>query len=187
MKKSIVKSIFTLLFIGGISFGAFAQQVNFNVDTKSSKIEWSGIKESGYHDGYFLLSGGSIATDNGKLTGGNFIINVKDLKTAENIEDFEKHLKNADFFDVEKFPTAQFTITKVTYKDEKECEIEGTLQIKNVSNPIKFDATVQSVSDKGFFSHAYLNIEKSAFGITYGKGHIHEKVHIAIYLFGKKQ
>lgn len=185
----MLKSLFTLTFLGAISFSVFAQAVNYNVDVTAgkSKIEWSGVKESGYHNGYFLLNEGSITTNDGKLTGGNFIINTKDVKTAESIADFEKHLRSADFFDVEKFPTAQFTITKVTYKDAKECEIEGTLKIKDITTTLKFDATVQNVSDKGFFAHAYLTVEKSSFGINYGKGHLHEKVHVAVYLFGKKQ
>ena len=52
----------------------------FNVDVKQSKIEFSGAKKSGYHPGTFALKGGSVSVENGKLTGGSFVIDLASLK-----------------------------------------------------------------------------------------------------------
>ncbi len=48
------------------------------------------------------------------------------------------HLKSADFFDSEKFPTLDFKSTKVVRKGEGEYEVTGDLTIRGVTKPVTF-------------------------------------------------
>jgi polyisoprenoid-binding protein YceI len=48
------------------------------------------------------------------------------------------HLKSADFFDAEKFPTMTFKSTTVTRKDEGEYTVTGDLTIHGVTRPATF-------------------------------------------------
>jgi polyisoprenoid-binding protein YceI len=48
------------------------------------------------------------------------------------------HLKSADFFDAEKFPTMNFKSTNVVKKGEAEYEVTGDLTIHGVTKPAKF-------------------------------------------------
>jgi polyisoprenoid-binding protein YceI len=48
------------------------------------------------------------------------------------------HLKSADFFDAEKYPTMNFKSTKVTKRGEAEYEVTGDLTIHGVSKPVTF-------------------------------------------------
>jgi polyisoprenoid-binding protein YceI len=52
--------------------------------------------------------------------------------------DRDAHLKSADFFDVEQFPTLQFASSKVTRKSEDELAVEGDLTIHGVTKPVVF-------------------------------------------------
>ncbi len=56
---------------------------------------------------------------------------------STNSEQRDGHLKSADFFEVEKYPTLSFTSTKFTKKDDDEFELVGDLTIKGVTNPVK--------------------------------------------------
>ncbi|MFY7652697.1 MAG: hypothetical protein ACOVQE_08325, partial [Chitinophagaceae bacterium] len=52
----------------------------YTVDTKNSKVEFVGSKTDGYHPGFFSIKSGSVIVDNGKLTGGSFVIDLANLK-----------------------------------------------------------------------------------------------------------
>jgi polyisoprenoid-binding protein YceI len=49
----------------------------------------------------------------------------------------DTHLKSADFFDVEKFPTLSFKSTSVTRRPGDELEIEGDLTIHGVTRTVR--------------------------------------------------
>ena len=50
----------------------------------------------------------------------------------------DEHLKSAEFFDAEKFPTLNFKSTKVVKKGEAEYEVTGDLTIHGVTKPVTF-------------------------------------------------
>lgn len=54
-------------------------------------------------------------------------------------EQRDAHLKGADFFDTEKFPTLGFTSTKFAKTATGEFVLEGNLTIKGVTKPVTFD------------------------------------------------
>ena len=88
------------------------------VDTKASKIHWLAKKVTGQHEGTINLASGSLVSDGKTVTGGDFVIDMKsivatDITDAEYNKKFIGHITTGDFFEVEKFPTASFKITKV--------------------------------------------------------------------------
>ena len=54
----------------------------------------------------------------------------------------DTHLKSADFFDVEKFPTMTFKSTKITKGEGNKLKVEGNLTLHGVTKPVVFDAEV---------------------------------------------
>jgi len=64
-------------------------------------------------------------------------IDVSSLETRDPQRD--AHLKSADFFDVEKFPTLSFTSTTVKAKGEVELAVEGDLTIHGVTRKATFN------------------------------------------------
>lgn len=52
----------------------------------------------------------------------------------------DTHLKNPDFFDVEKFPTITFSTDKVTDVAKNKAKLHGTLTMHGVTRPIVLDS-----------------------------------------------
>lgn len=111
-------------------------------------------------------------------------INTAALFTGN--EKFDTHLKSADFFNVEKFPSATFKSEKVTLTGEKTATVEGTLTLLGVAKPVTLDVTLNKLdvnplnSKKTAGFSAKTTIKRSDFGITYALPGVSDEVTIAI-------
>lgn len=64
------------------------------------------------------------------------------------VADFNTHLKSADFFDAEKFPTATFKSTEVKYLGKSgKLKVRGDLTIKGITKPVELDATLNKLGE----------------------------------------
>lgn len=128
------------------------------LDTLNSRVEWKGFKvfksENTSHFGTITFESGDVTVKDGKLESGKFVADMNSLTSVDLKDDAEKlgklngHLKSGDFFEIEKFPTASYEITKVTPSAEGDYNtlLDGNLTIKGISKPVQFKANV-SVSD----------------------------------------
>lgn len=128
------------------------------VDTLNSRVEWKGYKifksENTSHFGTIKFESGDVTVKEGRLESGKFVADMasltsEDLKNdTENLNKLNGHLKSGDFFEVEKFPTASYEITKVTPSSEGDYNtlLDGNLTIKGITKPVQFKANV-SVKD----------------------------------------
>ncbi|WP_415325919.1 YceI family protein [Chryseobacterium sp. MMS23-Vi53] len=152
----------------------------FVVDTLNSKVEWKGYKifksENTSHFGNIKFESGDVTVKDGKLESGKFVADMtsltsEDLKNdKENLEKLNGHLKSGDFFEVEKFPTASYEITKVTPAAEGDYNtlLDGNLTIKGITKPVQFKANV-SVKEGGEVSIATepKDINREEFGVKF--------------------
>jgi polyisoprenoid-binding protein YceI len=188
MKKAILSLISVVAVTGFFSFTAPIkhQPATYTVATDASKVEWTGSKKAGYHTGAFNLKSGSVTVDNGKLTGGQFFIDLASLKSTEPTggERLEGHLKSPEFFDVSKFGEATFTITSVNYTSETNVDISGNLSIKGATVALKFPAVIRNADDKKFFGEAFFSLNSRLLPIT--DKYSMPDVQLAIHLFGTK-
>lgn len=142
------------------------------VDTTASSVAWLGNKITGKHNGVVKISSGNLFVQEGKLTGGKFTINMTSIHDLS-IEDstykanLEGHLKSPDFFDVAKFPEANFEITSVKDSGNNKLNIAGNLTLRGVSKNISFVADVLESTPASFKAKADFNINRHDWGITY--------------------
>ncbi|MCW3111240.1 MAG: polyisoprenoid-binding protein [Segetibacter sp.] len=89
--------------------------------------------------GWFTKFEGSVSTssDNFEDSHLNLTIYANSLDTG--IEERDKHLRSADFFDVKRFPTITFNSTLITV-DGSEADVIGDLCIKGITETINFKA-----------------------------------------------
>lgn len=95
--------------------------------------------------------------------------------TSINTKDPQRdgHLKSADFFDVEKFPTLGFKSTRVTKKSEGEVEVAGDLTIHGVTRNVVFEVEGPSAPTKDPWGNtriglsATTRINRKDFGLTW--------------------
>jgi polyisoprenoid-binding protein YceI len=89
------------------------------------------------------------------------------------------HLKSPDFFDVREHPKATFESTKITAGQKGQSIITGNLSLHGQTKEISFPASVE-VTDKGLTLKSEFSIDRTQFGMTYGKGQVEPKVSMTV-------
>ena len=144
----------------------FAQKAEIN--TEKSSVEWLGKKIGGQHEGHIKVMSGSFELENDKLVAGNFVVDMTsitntDLENQTYNQKLVGHLKSDDFFGVEKFPTAEFTITKSSKFSNGTASVTGDITIKGKTESISFD-----VMRAGNEYTAKIDVDRSKFDVRYG-------------------
>jgi polyisoprenoid-binding protein YceI len=88
--------------------------------------------------GQFASVQGVLALDETDLTNSHVeaLIEASSINTRDAQRD--AHLKSADFFDVEKFPTLSFKSTRISRVDDGELAVVGDLAIHGVTRNVAF-------------------------------------------------
>jgi polyisoprenoid-binding protein YceI len=88
--------------------------------------------------GQFTGVSGKLSLDEAVITNSKIeaTIDAASINTRE--EQRDAHLKSADFFDVEKFPTLAFVSTRIARTTDGELAVEGDLTIHGVTRNVKF-------------------------------------------------
>jgi polyisoprenoid-binding protein YceI len=165
----------------------------WKIDTTESKLEWVATKVSGYHTGTVNIKDGELNIQDGKPTGGNFVLDMTSIIVSGPPENDEKsnnklltHLKSPDFFEVSAHPIATFVITAITpfsgtVKDTTDPRqetiskykvanpthtISGNLTIKGITKNIEFPASI-IVSKHSANAIAKFNVDRREWNIVY--------------------
>lgn len=150
------------------------------VDTLNSKVEWKGYKvvksDNTSHFGGIKFESGEVTVKDDKLESGKFVVNMNTL-ASEDIKDdpesaqkLDGHLKNADFFDTEKFPTASFEITKVSEApagNDYNTILDGNLTIKGITKPATFKANVKIANGELQVASEQTDIDRTLYGVEF--------------------
>ncbi len=118
----------------------------FSVDLEKSEMKWTASKVVGEHYGTIKLASGQMTVDKSKVTGGTFVIDMASLQCTDNAK-VGAHLRNDDFFAVDKHPTATFVLRSLKPVAKAEAgkpnyTVEGDLTIKGITNPVSFPAVI---------------------------------------------
>lgn len=171
MKKLI------LTIAAAVTLGMFSAQAQSNVDLSKSKIEWEGKKVGGGHNGTIDLKSGTLKVNDGEITGGTFVIDMNsivclDIENADYNAKLVGHLKNDDFFSVDKFPTAELVITKVVKLKGNEKglthNIYGNLTIKGITHEVVFPAKIATDANGTLVATASFPVDRSKYDVKYG-------------------
>ena len=147
---------------------------SFGITPQNSKIEWTGSKTSGHHDGAFSSFKGTI-TIPGAIEQGNVSVDIdtpsiviNDPALGAMAEKLKGHLSSPDFFDVAKFGKATFTSTAIKAGGDNGAThtITGTLAFHGATKTISFPATITATGAK-VDATATFNINRKDFGLNY--------------------
>lgn len=141
----------------------------FALGPKDSRIEFIGSKVTGSHRGGFTNFAGELRVTDGKLAGAGNRIVIDMNSTWSDNRKLTDHLKSADFFAAQQFPTAEFVTTAVDKKATNHV-ISGNLTLHGVTKQISFPAQIQ-VSDAAVDLNAQFVLNRFDFEIKYsGRG-----------------
>lgn len=112
----------------------------WSVDTSHSSISFQVkhmmvSKVKGTYDQFSITVDSESIED---LTTATISIDIDVATINTKNEDRDNHLKSADFFDVEKYPSIKFQSTSIT-KSGDHYKITGDLTIKDMTKPVTFD------------------------------------------------
>jgi len=171
----MTKKIFLSLILSFFTIISFSQEI-IKVNTDASSLIWTGYKLTSSHEGTIQLKSGELEIKDGKLVGGEFIIDMTSIKNTD-IEDeeyrtkLEKHLKDDDFFGVEKYSEAKLRITKVIAPKTEggNYQITADLTIKGITHSINFSSEVK-INNDAFLATSTIKFDRTKWGIKYNSG-----------------
>jgi polyisoprenoid-binding protein YceI len=182
MKKVFLSFVFTLLSVLGFA------QTEWAVDPMHSSVNFN-IKHMGisFVQGRFDSFKGRVTTESTNLDNAVFDFGVEVSSINTGVEMRDRHLKSADFFDVEKYPAISFHSTSIT-KDKNSYILKGTLKIKEtvkeISVPVTFGGVTKNQQGKevmGF--QTKFTVNRLDYGIKYdptGAG-VAKDVEVSLY------
>lgn len=143
MKK--LNLVLALLTVGSVSFA----QTTWTIDNVHSKIGFSvahmAVAET---EGKFNEYEGTVVTKSANdFDGAEVTFSAKAASIDTDNERRDGHLKSADFFDVEKYPTVTFKGNLV--KSGAKYKLKGDFTMHGVTKKVEFDVTGGSTVDTG--------------------------------------
>ena len=141
-------------------------------------INWSGKRTVGdSHHGTISIESGEMLVNQGKIISGKFSIDmnsiaVLDIKDAGERRDLESHLKDADFFDAQKYPKATFVSTEILPSNNPAFNylVVGNLTMKGKTNPVNIPLKLSVEGDKLKIESPTFPIQRTLWGVNFRSG-----------------
>lgn len=156
---------------------AEAFSTEYAVNAVESTVTWTGSKPTGdMHMGTVAIKQGKLAMSEGTISAGSFVLDMTQMSvTDEGMDEETKakllgHLTTTDFFEVEKFPTASFSVTSSTADS-----LMGNLTIKDITKSITVPYSVE-VGEANITANASFSIDRTQWGVKFNSGNFFENL-----------
>ncbi|MDX2082373.1 MAG: YceI family protein [Rickettsiales bacterium] len=191
MKKIFFGLIFfSQFFLNNFFDKYFLQSANaaeiYEFDPLHTNIVWF-ANHFGFSNpsGKFTKASGKIIIDeaNPQNSQVEVVIDINSLQTG--LSEFDAHLKNENFFNVEKFPQARFVSKKIIVNG-KNAIVSGDFTLLGVTKSIILNVKLNKIGLNNYTQRktvgfsANTEIKRSDFGMNFGIGGISDKVKISI-------
>lgn len=123
--------------------------------------------------GQFSKVSGALTLDESKLADSRVEATIEAGSIETRDAQRDTHLKSADFFHVEKFPTLNFKSTKISVVRKGELSVEGDLTIRGVTRKVNFQVEGPTPPTKDPWGNtrvaisASTKINRKDFGLTW--------------------
>src|SRR5277367_4077308 len=146
----------------------------WNVDSTHSVVEFK-VKHMMISNlkGHFTGVTGTLSLDEADLTQSSVEAAIEITSVHTRDEGRDTHLKGADFFDAEQFPTMQLKSTHIALRPDGELIVTGDLTIKGVTRSVQFAVEGPSAATKDPWGNkrigvaATTKINRKDFGLTW--------------------
>lgn len=179
MKKLLLSSLLAVL-----SASSFAETLKIDPSHTFPMFQVNHFGISNQR-GIFTETSGTVDLDLTKKTGKIDVV-IKTNSITTGFPALEKHLKSADFFEVEKYQEMIFKSDKLLFKNDKLVQVDGVLTIKGVSKPVSLNVTEFNIKKHPFTgktvygAEANTIIKRSDFGINFALPGLSDEVKITL-------
>ncbi|NIP79325.1 MAG: hypothetical protein GWM90_08975 [Gemmatimonadetes bacterium] len=144
------------------------------VDTARSVVRWRGTKVGGKHEGIVKLAGGRLHLREDSVVGGDLTVDMRTIAVtdippheAEARRQLRSHLAHEEFFAVDRFPFATFTITGVEGGEHGIYDVSGNLTVRDSVGNITFQATAPRAGSDGVWATAAFTLDRQRWGVRF--------------------
>ena len=145
----------------------------WNIDPMHSDVQFS-VKHLGLMTvrGHFEKVSGSAKTENGKLTAFEAVIDPASINTR--VADRDKHLRSADFFNVEQWPEMKFVSTSIQEVGTDNYRVSGDLTMAGQTHPVELSVELsEQIKDPWGLTRrsaeAHGTISRKEWGLVYNQ------------------
>ncbi|WP_395737180.1 YceI family protein [Prosthecobacter sp.] len=177
----------------------------YEIDTETSLVRWTGRNLFNHHHGTLKLSGGQIEIQNGVLQSATFTLDMNSI-ACEDLADTAfnamliRHLRDDDFFAVDRFPTAEFVCTHADplpscTPGTPNYTLHGDITLRGVTRPLSFPAVIAAADASHLTGQAQFELDRTQFGSHYGSGRlfaflgkhvVNDHIHLHIKLHARR-
>lgn len=177
----------------------------FAVDTETSVVRWTGRNLFNFHRGTLKLSAGHLTVEAGALKSARFTLDMNSI-VCEDLTDSTynamliRHLRDDDFFAVERFPSAEFSSEHAEPLPSHppgtpNYTLHGSLTLRGVTQPLSFPAVIAAGDADHLTGQAQFEFDRTQFGANYGSGRlfsflgkhvVNDHVHLHVVLHAQR-
>ena len=172
--------------------GAVAAEYEIDIEGMHAAIQFRII-----HLGYSVLTGrfndfgGSFTWDKDNPGASSVNVTIQTASLDSNHAERDKHLREADFLDVEKYPEATFKSTSYD-GDASAGKLDGILTLHGVSKPITIDIEFIGEGDDPWGGYragfeGNVTLRRSDFGMMYDLGPRSDEMELDLYIEGVRK
>lgn len=150
-------------------------QKTYTLDTAHSHVRFwvRHLMISKVHGEFGQISG-TVLGEPGDPTTAQLEVTIQAASLTTGNEGRDGHLKSADFFEVETYPTLSYKSSKVTSLGGEDYEIEGELTMHGVTKPVTLKAEISPEVPSPFGGtkigvSATGKIDRESFGLTWNQ------------------
>ena len=175
------------------SIAAYAGVEDYVFEKGHTRILFN-VNHIGYSNmpGMFREYDGTFSFDGENMENSKASMTIKTASVDMFHDGLNKHLRNADFFDVEKHPDITFVSNKVEKTGDKTAKVMGDLTMLGVTKPVTFEVTFNKAAPHPFskkytagFS-ASATLDRTEFGMKYGVPAVGAQIQIRVEVEGQK-
>ncbi|KTF14338.1 YceI family protein [Pseudoalteromonas sp. 10-33] len=189
MKKLLINTAVSAALVLSASAANAAEYI---IDTKGAHafVNFK-IKHLGYSwlHGRFNTFDGEFNYDAEKPNASQIMVNIDTTSLDSNHAERDKHLRGKDFLNVDKYPTATFKSTKITFNDANSGKVTGDFTLHGVTKSITFeiDKIGEGQDPWGGYRVGFegeTSLKLSDYGINYNLGPASTHVDIGLFIEG---
>jgi polyisoprenoid-binding protein YceI len=147
--------------------------ISYKIAPQESTINWLGEVAGVYgHDGTISIAEGNVTVQNAQIATGSITIDMTSITPAnpenyadedgKRASDLKSHLSTGDFFLVEEYPTATFTI-----KSQEGDKLVGDLTIRGKTNEETATITSMEATEQGMTAAAKLVFNRQKYDVAW--------------------
>ncbi len=150
-----------------------ATSVSYKISPQESTVTWLGEVAGVYgHDGTIKITEGNVTVEGSQITAGSVTIDMTSIAPAnpdqykdedgKRASDLKAHLSTGDFFLVNEFPTATFTV-----KSHQGDKLVGDLTIRGNTNEATATITAMEAMEQGMTAQVKLVFDRQKYDVAW--------------------